>query len=161
MNVTALLCPVKTYSVHKHLSQTSFLTGFIVHCLMIFCQISQQCIMHSRSFKSHCDHAGRLTDPSSVIKEKRDADSRQQVVLTRIFAPVSAFQSQAVKSSDPARMTSPLGCQCNHSIVPVGPSSMRLHCPEEVSHTPTFPAPPAPLSLKVLEAGCKPLACNR
>lgn len=57
-------------------------------------------------------------------------------------APVWAFQSHTVNSSVPARMTSPLGCQCSHSMAPPGPSSMCLRCPEGASQMPTLPASP-------------------
>lgn len=56
-----------------------------------------------------------------------------------MHAAVWAFQSQAVKSSEPAKSMSPRGCQSTHSMAPPGPSRLCLQLPAAVSQIPTCP----------------------
>ena len=46
-----------------------------------------------------------------------------------MHAPSDAFQSQAVKSSEPASSTAPRGCHCSQSTPPPGPSRLRFNAP--------------------------------
>jgi len=59
---------------------------------------------------------------------------------TCIQFPVWACHIHIVKSSEPAKTTSPLGCHFSQSIEPLGPSNDLISWPSVVFHTFTIPA---------------------
>ena len=83
-----------------------------------------------------CQHL-RRPRLSGVLKGQM---SNYTLAHTSMQAPVFAFHSQAVKSSEPTSSRSPLGCHCSHSMPSVGPSSTLKHAPLEASHILTTPA---------------------